>query len=60
MIVAVILYKPYGLLDEYENGAELWLLWLTKNRDAAQMLTLKCERDRNINEYGSRAIDPDW
>ena len=30
-----------------------------ENNDVAQMSPLQCERDRDINEYESRAIDPD-
>jgi hypothetical protein len=47
-----MLYKPYGFSGACENSVNFLIVVFYENHDAAQMSPLKCERDRDIDEYG--------
>ncbi|PXF62201.1 MAG: hypothetical protein C4B59_00905 [Candidatus Methanogaster sp.] len=59
MIIKLMLYKPCGISGACENGVNFLIAVFYENNDAAQISPLQCERDRDINGYESRAIDPD-
>jgi hypothetical protein len=43
-----MLYKPYGLAGMRENGVKLLIVVFHENQYAAQMLTLRYERYRDM------------